>query len=75
LHQYNIPLVDRDKYKIDHLIPISCGGSNSPDNLWPQPIAEAAEKAKLEQDLYLRLKAGYIAQAQAIKEIYNWFYR
>jgi hypothetical protein len=75
LHQYNIPLADRDKYKIDHLIPLVLGGSNSIDNIWPQPIAEAKEKDKFVMDLYLRLKAGYITQQEAIQEIENWFYR
>jgi hypothetical protein len=75
LHRYNIPLAARNKYKIDHLVPIACGGSNSLDNLWPQPIAEVVEKAKLENDLYLRLKAGTITQQEAIQDIYNWFYR
>jgi hypothetical protein len=75
LHRYNIPLADRNKYKIDHLIPLTCGGSNSLDNLWPQPIAEALEKERLEHVLYLQLRAGNITQAQVVKDIYNWFYR
>lgn len=29
---------DSKHFQIDHLIPISIGGSNDPDNLWPQPI-------------------------------------
>lgn len=27
---------DRASYKIDHFIPLCFGGSNKPDNLWPQ---------------------------------------
>ena len=27
---------DRSSYKIDHYIPLCFGGSNKPDNLWPQ---------------------------------------
>lgn len=75
LNRYNIPLADRDKYKIDHLIPLLCGGSNSLENLWPQPIAEAEEKAKLEYRLYLQLRDGKITQNQVIREIDNWFNR
>lgn len=34
---YNVPQVERDQYTIDHKIPLSLGGSNTQDNLWPQP--------------------------------------
>jgi hypothetical protein len=34
--KYNIPAKDRKDYTIDHFIPLSLGGSNHLDNLWPQ---------------------------------------
>jgi hypothetical protein len=27
---------ERSQYKVDHFIPLCAGGSNNPDNLWPQ---------------------------------------
>jgi hypothetical protein len=75
LNRYNIPLADRNKYKIVHIIPIACGGSNSLDNLWPQPTAEADDKARLDNQLYLRLCAGSTTQAEVVREIYSWFNR
>jgi len=34
--QYGIPEADRDQFTIDHLIPLSIGGSNDRSNLWPE---------------------------------------
>lgn len=33
---YKIRTMDRQDFKIDHLIPLCAGGSNSVENLWPQ---------------------------------------
>jgi hypothetical protein len=30
--------LDDKSVQIDHLIPVSLGGTNDPDNLWPQPV-------------------------------------
>ena len=34
---YGIQPTDRADMEIDHLVPLSLGGSNWPSNLWPQP--------------------------------------
>ncbi len=42
----------------DHLISLEIGGSNDPKNLWPQPIAEAHVKDRLENLLHREVCAG-----------------
>jgi len=51
---YGVSIRDRDVYQVDHLVPISLGGSNAQENLWPQPYQEgggAEEKDLLERQL------------------------
>lgn len=43
---YNISLLKRLFYVIDHLIPLEIGGTNNLLNLWPQPRLEARLKDK-----------------------------
>ncbi|MFI5345620.1 MAG: hypothetical protein ACHQ51_04520 [Elusimicrobiota bacterium] len=67
-----------NNYEFDHLIPLAIGGDSSIDNLWPQPHAPGSPdgsegKDKLEEQLYLQMKAGTLAQADAVKQIYAWF--
>ena len=69
----NIPRADWSNYEFDHLLPICAGGSNSSDNLWPEPLAEAKKKDILEVDICLALRAGTIKQADAVQKIYDWF--
>jgi hypothetical protein len=65
-------------YEFDHLIPLAIGGDSSIDNIWPQPhdpgSPDGSEaKDRLEEQLYLQMKAGTITQADAVKQIYDWF--
>ncbi|MDE2491931.1 MAG: hypothetical protein KGM24_13880 [Elusimicrobia bacterium] len=73
---YGVPQSDWPSYEFDHLIPLAIGGDSSVDNLWPQPhgMPDGSNgKDKLEYQLYLQMKNGAITQAQAVKEIYDWF--
>lgn len=75
---YGVPQSDWSGFEFDHLIPLAIGGDSSIDNLWPQPHVVGAPdgsegKDKLENDLYLQMKAGTITQAEAVKRIYGWF--
>ncbi len=70
---YGIAKADWSKYEFDHLIPLSAGGSDDAENIWPQPLAEAHEKDKVELDVFNKLTAGQIDQAQAVQEIWDWF--
>jgi hypothetical protein len=46
------------KWELDHLIPRELGGADDVKNIWPQPIAEAKVKDRVENWAHLRVCAG-----------------
>ncbi|MDD4933184.1 MAG: HNH endonuclease domain-containing protein [Methylacidiphilaceae bacterium] len=77
LRRYGVPLADRRDYEIDHLIPLSLGGSNSIRNLWPQSRRtqpwNAGKKDFLEDRLHKLVCSGKVDLAEAQKAIStNW---
>lgn len=66
---YGIPENERNQYTIDHLIPLSIGGSNSDSNLWSEHLNLKYERGTLENDLYIQMKNGKITQKEAIRII------
>lgn len=70
----SIPSERWREYEFDHLIPLCAGGSNSLKNVWPQPLEQAHSKDGLENDICLKMKAGALRQANAVKMIHQWFY-
>ncbi|MCB0349144.1 MAG: HNH endonuclease [Bdellovibrionales bacterium] len=68
---YNISERCRGNYTIDHFIPLSIGGDNTLENLWPEHKQIKAERPNLEYDIYLKLKNGKITQKQAVQIIYD----
>ena len=73
---YGVAQADWPNYEFDHLIPLAAGGDSSIDNLWPQPRGNpdgSDGKDRLENSLYLQMKAGTITQAEAVRQIYAWF--
>lgn len=66
---YGVPARCRQEYTIDHYIPLALGGTNRPDNLWPEHKAVKAVRQNLEVDLFNALKNGRLRQAEAIKII------
>ena len=67
--QYKIPLECKSLYTIDHLIPLSIGGDNSKENLWPEHKKIKKLRQNLEFRAYLDLKKGKITQEEAIERV------
>jgi hypothetical protein len=66
---YGIPENERNQYTIDHLIPLSIGGSNSDENLWAEHLTIKYERGTLEYDLYVKMRDGVITQKEAVRII------
>lgn len=66
---YSIRQMPRGEFKIDHFIPLSIGGSNSIDNLWPQHKSVYGVTDELEQVLFDKISQGKIKQDDAIRVI------
>jgi len=59
------------EFKIDHLIPLCMGGSNSDLNLWPQHRTVYEQTDPWEQDLCIQIANGDISHQDAIDAIYR----
>lgn len=66
-NKYKISVGDRSSYTIDHLIPLSLGGSNNEKNLWPQPKSQST--VELETRTYNQVRNGDISIQEAINII------
>lgn len=66
---YEIPSGQRRSYTIDHYIPLSIGGNNSKENLWPEHKSIKNKRPDLEMEVYTSLRDGLISQEEAIQKI------
>lgn len=66
---YRIRSMARNKFKVDHYIPLCMGGSNSPSNLWPQHESVYKITDPLEPLLCEKMAEGKLKQADAIDMI------
>lgn len=66
---FEIRQMNRGDFKIDHYIPLSIGGSNNPDNLWPQHKSVFTVTDPLEHELSAKISEAKITQAEAIRVI------
>jgi hypothetical protein len=51
LELYGVPWSERGNYEIDHLVPRCLGGADTVLNLWPEPLAEAVRKDRVEREI------------------------
>jgi len=58
---------DRERFTVDHIIPLSLGGNNSEDNLWCQH--RSLNVTGLEYEMYLDLRDGKKTQEEAVRVI------
>lgn len=66
---YKIRTMPRADFKIDHLIPLSVGGSNDVENLWPQHKSIYAYSDKIESYVSELMRSGRIKQTEAIAAV------
>lgn len=66
---YGVPRECQKEYTIDHFIPLSIGGTNHRDNLWPEHKSIKALRQHLEEDLYKKISQGEITQGEAVRII------
>ncbi len=64
--EYHIPIDFRKCYTIDHLVPLTLGGNNAFENLWPEHQFVRGINSRLEQKLYKELSSGSIKSSDAI---------
>src|SRR5690606_28325058 len=58
--------IDRQKFKIDHYIPLCAGGSNEPSNLWPQHVSVYTITDRLEEMICSKMAEGRLKQKDAV---------
>lgn len=66
---YHVAAASRSLYQLDHLVPISLGGSNVQANLWPQLRATSVKKDDVENRLHNLVCAHKLALSSAQKAI------
>src|SRR5690606_24877032 len=66
---YGVPAKERRRYTIDHFIPLSIGGNNSMENLWPEHKRIKNTRPNLEMEIYELVSSGQITQREGIRRI------
>ncbi len=69
---YGVSIDELHLYEIDHYIPLSIGGDNSPRNLWPLVKKVARAKSVVEALVYQAVAKGELNQDEAIEVIKAW---
>lgn len=66
---FRLPPNHRSSYKIDHFIPLCAGGSNEPENLWPQHLTIYKITDPVENAACKKLSEGKLSQRETIRLI------
>lgn len=64
---FEVLKMKREDFKVDHYIPLCMGGSNQPDNLWPQHKSVYEITDPLEGEACNRMAEGKLRQKEAIE--------
>jgi hypothetical protein len=68
---YGIPPRCRRNYTIDHFIPLSIGGSNQIENLWPEHRLVKMTRLQFEDEIMMMVRDGQTTQANAVQLVYK----
>ncbi len=63
---FEIRRYGRENFKIDHLIPLCAGGSNSSENLWPQHVTIYEQTDRIEEMTCRMMAQGLMLQSDAV---------
>lgn len=64
--QYGVPRSEWPNYEFDHLIAHCAGGSDGPNNIWPQRLTEARVKDRFEVQWCRDMCAGKRKQSEVV---------
>jgi hypothetical protein len=68
---YGIPPRCRNNYTVDHFIPLSIGGNNQFENLWPEHALVKRSRMQFETEIHVAVSEGKMNQQQAIQLVYK----
>ncbi|HEX4924281.1 MAG TPA: hypothetical protein VFV50_09345 [Bdellovibrionales bacterium] len=68
---YRIPHGCRRNYTVDHLIPLSIGGSNQFENLWPEHHRVKQTRISFEDEIHMQVRDGQMSQQSAVQLVYK----
>ncbi len=72
LELYHIDWKNRGYYKIDHIIPLSLGGSNHVQNLFPIHLYLSADYEAIETVALEKYRGGQCSHREAVDAVIKW---
>jgi hypothetical protein len=68
---YKIPAKCISQFTVDHFIPLSIGGSNNFENLWPEHKKLKQTRLNFENEIHIAVRDGRITQRRAVELVYK----